>query len=280
MSNILVLGAGGLLGEALVEFLISKGHTVGALSRTLSQERCGGAKAYAVDILDFEALSDIVALYDIVINCTGQISDPINGCLLSNTEGTKNIVKAVERHDKRVIHVSSVSVYGEARYANEQSALNPQTPYASMKCFSEFLIKEELKDYAILRVSNLFGENQKKGIINYLTQSYLHDRPDIHFDNRGDLKRYYIHTLDMADIVEKTITQELTGIYNVIGPEILSIKELVGRFEDILDYRFNVSYNDGAAKENIDVIDDAKIRELIPLEYLRDISAYIKGLKI
>lgn len=279
MNKILILGASGLLGQALVEFLTSKNYTIGVISREVVYHEDSGIKVYAINILDYDSLESVIKEYGTIINCTGQVSNPINECLLTNTKGINNIVKAVKKYDKKLIHISSVSVYGTAEYVNEDSALNPQTPYGSSKCFSEFLIQSDLDKYTILRVSNLFGINQKKGIINYLTESYLADAPNVHFNNNGDLKRYYIHTEDTACIIEKIMSKDITGIYNIIGAELLSIKNLVEKFESILDYKFQVAYTNSLPLENIDIIDDSKIKKLIKQEYKMDITKYIKNLR-
>lgn len=280
MNSVLILGASGLLGNALVDFLASENYTIGVISREVTYHEDSGIKVYAVNILDFDSLASVIKEYNTIINCTGQVTNPINECLLTNTTGMNNIVKAVKEYDKKLIHISSVAVYGTADYVNEESELNPQTPYGSIKCFAEFLIQSNLSKYTILRISNLFGINQKKGIINYLTENYLANTPDVHFNNNGNLKRYYIHTEDASSVIEKIMNQELTGIYNILGKDQFTIKELVANFEQILGYSFCVSYTNNIPLENINIIDDSKIKSYIEQKYKVSIFDYIKNLKL
>lgn len=280
MSSVLILGASGLLGGALVELLARKKYSIGVISREVVYREGSGIKVYAINILDYNSLVSVIKEYSIIINCTGQVTNPINECLLTNTKGINNIVQAVKKYNKRLIHISSVSVYGTSVYVNEDSELNPQTPYGSIKCFSEFLIQSNLSEYTILRISNLFGLNQKKGIINYLTESYLANKHDVNFNNNGNLKRYYIHTEDISCIIEKIIKKELLGVYNVLGKEQFTIIELVSMFEQILEYSFNATYTTNLPMENVDTIDDSKIKSHIEHKYKVTMVDYIKSMKL
>ncbi|MEA1893582.1 MAG: NAD(P)-dependent oxidoreductase [Campylobacterota bacterium] len=277
-SKILILGSSGLLGQTLVEFFKQKNYSIGILSRKPMKYIEKNITAYAVNILDEKLLEPVIKEYDVIINCTGQITDPINQCLLLNTKGTTNIINAVKKSNKKLIHISSVSVYGTAEYVEEDSDLNPETPYGSMKSFSDYLIETNLTNYTILRVSNLFGKNQEKGIINYLTKSYLLDEKNLYFNNDGSLKRYYINIEDFALIVNEVMEQKIVGIYNIVGKDQLTIKELVAKFENILNYKYSVNYANTSSIENIETIDTNKIDTLIHQNFKTSIESFIKDL--
>ncbi len=279
-KKILILGSSGLLGQTLVDFFKQKNYLIGVVSRKPIEYMGKNITIYAVNILDAKLLEPIIEEYDVIINCTGQITNPINQCLLLNTKGITNIIDAVKKYNKKLVHVSSISVYGTADYVNEDSDLNPETPYGSMKYFSDYLIETNLTNYTILRVSNLFGKNQKKGIINYLTKSYLSDENDLYFNNDGSLKRYYLNIEDFTLIVNEVMKREMIGIYNIVGKDQLTIKELVAKFEDILNYKFNVNYIDTPSIENIETIDTSKIDALINRNYKVGIESFIWDLKI
>ncbi|NQY23164.1 MAG: NAD-dependent epimerase/dehydratase family protein [Campylobacteraceae bacterium] len=278
-KKILILGASGLLGQSLVDLFKEKEYVIGALSRNSLEYTDKNINIYNIDILDYLLLEEVIKEYDIIVNCTGQITNPINQCLLLNTSGITNIINAVEKYNKKFIHISSVSVYGSTEYASEVSKLNPETPYATMKYFSDYLIEQRLKNYAILRVSNLFGKNQQKGIINYLTKSYLNNTYKLDFNNNGTLKRYYLHIEDFVSTIDKIIQKDIKGIYNIIGTDQLTIKELVLMFEVILNIKFNIDYTDDISLENIENIDCNKINTQILLDYKINVEKYIKGLK-
>ncbi|MDP0561655.1 MAG: NAD(P)-dependent oxidoreductase [Candidatus Endonucleobacter sp. (ex Gigantidas childressi)] len=280
MNKILVLGASGLLGRVLVDFFKQKNNLVGAVSRKPIGYTEKNITAYVASILDCISLDSIIKEYDVIINCTGQITSPINQCLLLNTDGIANIVDAVAKYNKKLIHISSVSVYGTADYVNEDSNVNPETSYGSMKYFSDYLVEARLTNYTILRVSNLFGRNQKKGVINYVIKSYLSNKKDLYFNNNGDLKRYYLHVEDFALIIHEVMSRDIVGLYNVVGKDQLTIKELVAKLGSILDFKFNVNYTDIPSVENIERIDTGKIDNLINQNYKTDIENFIVDLRI
>ncbi len=277
-NKVLILGASGLLGQTLVKFFKDKNYSIGTFSRKSLEYLDTNINVYSGDILDYEVLEKVVKKYDIVINCTGQITNPINQCLALNTRGISNIIRAIKKYNKKLIHISSMSIYGTSNYVNEESSLNPETPYATMKSFSDYLIMEQLTDYTILRVSNLFGKNQKKGIINYLTKSYLSNTKDLYFNNNGNLKRYYLHIEDLSQVIDKIIQKKTQGIYNIIGEDQLTIKQLILMFEEVLNYKFNIVYEEISAMENIDNADCSKLNNHILLEYKINVKKYITGL--
>ena len=92
MNNVLILGASGLLGQTLVRHFVANKFRIGALSRGYKNYSNGLINSHAVDVLDFKELDLIVAQYDIIINCIGQITYPIEDCIKLNSVGVKNII--------------------------------------------------------------------------------------------------------------------------------------------------------------------------------------------
>jgi len=277
MSNVLVIGASGFLGQAIVKKLTEKGESVGALSRNPEYSKNKLIKQHSVDILNEEEIETIVSEYNVIINCTGQISNPIHQCLMHNTDGIRNIVLAVKKYNKKIIHFSSVSVYGSSKYVNEKSVLNPETVYGSLKCFSEYIINKEISNSLILRVSNLYGQGQSKGIMSYLTKQYLSDRKTLYFNNNGEMFRYYLNVDDLASVVYRLIKNDrVFGVFNVVGPCGLTIKDLVLKFENILNYRFIVDYQNTKPIENISRVDNNKILYLLGNNFESNVDSYIR----
>ncbi len=99
------------------------------------------------------------------------------------------------------------------------------------------------------------------------------------FNNNGTLKRYYLHIEDFVSTIDKIIQKDIKGIYNIIGTDQLTIKELVLMFEVILNIKFNIDYTDDISLENIENIDCNKINTQILLDYKINVEKYIKGLK-
>lgn len=276
MNKVLILGGSGLLGSSLASYFLKRKFQVGILSRTISNYKNNNVKSYQVDILEYKDLEQIFREYDVVINCIGQITKPSGLCLQLNTKGIDKIIKAVRLSGIHLIHISTVSVYGTSKIANEENELNPESIYGAIKCFAEFQIKQNLENYVILRVSNLFGITQTKGILAYILRTYKNREKDLYFDNKGTLKRHYLHVDDLSIIIGRVLDNHLIGVYNVVGDDFFNIKELINIVENTLNYSFSVHYEDNEPIENIESIQTKKI--LQGFKY-KSIVTYLKEIK-
>ena len=278
MNKIFILGGSGLLGKYLIRHFLSKNFEVGSLSRH-DNEVSLGCLNYQVDILDYTKLEPLIAKYDIIINCTGQITNPISDCIMLNTQGIQNIINAVKKHKKYLIHFSTVAVYGSSlTTATEESKINPESVYGAIKYFAEYQIKQNLASCAILRISNLYSKDQTKGVFGYLLRSFYNDEKKLYFNNNGSLKRYYLHIDDLSNIVSEVLKKELHGIYNVIGNDFITIKELIAYFEKVLNYSFKVQYDNNKPIENIVSIDNSKLTKEINYSFNKSIDKYLEEL--
>ena len=278
MNKVLIIGASGLLGRSLVEFFVSNNFQVGALSRNCDNQN-DKFNNYSVDVLDYEHLEFVVAQYDIVVNCIGQITNPIHECVSLNTKGVKNIIDAVKKNGNYLIHLSTVSVYGSSSAVTEGSPVNPESVYGSLKYFAEYQISQNLTNYAVLRISNLYGKGQVKGILGYILRSFRNNEKALFFNNDGSLKRYYLHIDDLSSIVKLIIDKRVKGIYNVIGSDLLTIKQLVALCEKALDYCFDVQYEIKRPIENIDRVDNSKLKKQVDCFLQHNIEEYLQELK-
>ncbi len=280
MSNVLVIGASGFLGNTLIDYFQNLPSVkTGALSRSPIHFYSNNVQDLCIDVLDYDALDVAIKKYDVIINCSGQISTPISKCLTLNTKGIENIVNAVKKYNKKLIHISTVSVYGSSLLVNEKSEVNPETVYGSIKYFAEHLIFSSLDDYLILRVSNLFGRLQKRGIINYLESSYKENDKKIFFNNDGSMKRYYLNVEDLAEVITQIYNKKICGIYNIVGNDCFTIKDIVKKFANLLHYEFDVLYDSIKPKDNIDKIDATKFKSLGISFHQSGLEDYIRNIK-
>ena len=278
MNKVLILGGSGLLGQSLVQYFINHNFQVGALSRHCKSKNNRFIN-YAVDVLNYEKLELVVSQYDFVINCIGQITNPIHECVSINTKGIKNIVEAVKKNGNYLIHLSTVSVYGSLSTVTEETAVEPESVYGSLKYFSEYQISQNLTNYVILRISNLYGKFQVKGILGYILRSFHNNEKALFFNNDGSLKRYYLHIDDLSSIIKLILYKRLKGIYNLIGSDFLTIKQLITLSEKVLDYSFDVQYEAKRPIENIDKVDNSKLEEQVDCLLQHNIENYLKEFK-
>ena len=266
-DRIIVLGGSGFLGSHIIQALEGDGSyevTCGDLVRNDSLN-CDYIK---LDILDINDITKKLNNFDIIVNCIGQVTTPFNICFKLNTDGTSNLAKALTGKIARLIHISTVAVYGSAETCNEENQLNPETNYATAKAFAEQILLRNYKHkrLTILRLSNLYGRRQMKGVFAYLLRSYHSDRK-LRFNNNGTLTRSFMHVEDCADIIGEVVkNSKVTGVFNIKGHETYSVKELVQEFENRFEMVFEKSFRQTLSWENIKYLNDSKLKSSINLQ--------------
>lgn len=276
--KILILGSSGYLGDELYKKLsaIEYFNVFGA--DILPSKKIPNERYFSINVLikdDFNKLDDD---FDFFINCTGQISGFSAKSYELNTNGIQNIIEHINKSRSKLIQISTLSVFGSSKtIIDEESNINPQTPYASFKSFAEFQIKNQIKDdrYLIIRLSNLYGNNQPKGLLAYLKKCY-HNGEEIYINNNGDLKRYYLHIEDAIDIILKLIQSNKTGLFNAVGPDHLSIKQLIALFNNAYSYQAEVIYEKTKPWENVIEVNMSKLIKAINYNYKFNLDSFIK----
>ena len=258
-NKILIIGGGGFLGQALMKPLLEKEvpFYYADLVPVLGMEKY----FIPLDVLNTSDFENLETNFTAVINLTGQVSNPSNLCFELNTNGLCNIIDFVEKNDIILIQVSTISVYGSSNEAvNEDSKLNPETTYGSLKAVAEFLIRSKLSQdkFSIIRLSNLYGDNQQKGVLAYLLRSLKQDE-EIRFNNDGFLKRYFLNVEDAANMIVKIGTNFKCGVYNYLGNDVLSIKDLIRLLEQISNKTLLVFYENSKPWENLSKVSSTKI---------------------
>lgn len=277
-ERILVLGGTGFLGSHIVSKLSQEGFlNVFSAARNIDPRFYDQVNNIKLDILNYQDVLDKIQSYSILINCVGQISNPINNCFVVNTLGLSNLTKAALYNNVKVIHLSTVSVYGTSKKVTEHSPVNPETPYAACKAFAEYTLLSKLNNskLSILRLSNVYGDNTRNGLIPYLINAYS-TGSTIKINNDGSLFRYYLHIDDLSNIISEFIKKgSPSGIFNISGKKGYTIKKLIKLFSIKMNKKVRVLYEPYKPVENIEEIDISKIRKIIAINYLNSLEGYL-----
>ena len=230
-KSVLILGGTGFLGQNLTKVLVSDGYQVDSHDSSLN-------------VLNYELLDKHLTKhkYSIVINAAGQVTKPIDQCRLQNTKGVQNIVNLQKKFKFKLVHISSLL------------ALNPESKYAQIKAKAETLITSNLQsnDYLIIRLSNLYGPGQKKGLITYLLTQIKSKKTQLQFnDNNGSLSRYFLHINDASQNINKMLKNQQDGIINLPGPDKYNLKHLLTLINQISDLNINAQFSTKKPHDNI-----------------------------
>lgn len=259
MSSALITGGAGFIGSHLSELLLDRGVEVFVLDdlstgseRNVAHLRDRRDFHLIVDsVLKSSVVNELVHRCDVVYHLAAAVGvrliveEPVH-TLVTNIQGTENVLDHCNRFGKRVLVASTSEVYGDRR---EPEALDEESrrmygpttarrwAYAESKALDEFLAlayhQERGLDCVIVRLFNTVGPRQSGQygmVIPRFVTSALAGRPiEIHGD--GTQTRCFCHVQDtiraLAGLMETT---SISGeIYNVGSTERVTINELAQR---------------------------------------------------
>ena len=181
MYKVLVTGADGFIGSHLVEFLVSKGIKVKALSQYNSFNNWGWLEdvncrehieIISGDIRDPFFCKEMISGVDCIFHLAALIAIPYSytapqSYVETNITGTLNVCQAAkELGGIRVIHTSTSEVYGTAHYVpiDEKHPLQPQSPYSASKIGADAMALSYYNAFelpvTIARPFNTYGPRQ------------------------------------------------------------------------------------------------------------------------
>ena len=255
----LVTGGAGFIGSHLSELLLEQDWEVFALDdvSTGSQENV----AHLLEREDFHlvvesvlspsVVSELVHKCDIVYHLAAVVGVQLiveqpGHTLLTNIQGTENVLEYCTKFGKRVLVASSSEVYGdhpEEQLLSEDARriYGPTTArrwaYADSKAIDEFLAlawhEERDLDCVIVRLFNTVGPRQSAQygmVIPRFVQAALAGRPlEVHGD--GTQTRCFCHVADTVRGLRGLMDEPATSgeLYNVGSQERIAIRDLAER---------------------------------------------------
>ena len=154
--RIVVTGATGFVGSALVKELVRRGATVTALVRPSSAYHSLvdlGVNLVQGDITQPTTLTGLFDEADCVIHAAGMLGQagvPEKVYYKIHVEGTRNILSELSRlpNPPRLLHVSSPGVLGpitSSEPADEKAPHAPSNPYGRSKATAEMVAREFIR---------------------------------------------------------------------------------------------------------------------------------------
>jgi dTDP-4-dehydrorhamnose reductase len=163
--KIVVLGAGGQLGRAMVQH-VTRDHNVVAWTRA------------DVDITNPDALGAALrtATPEAVINCAAfarvdEAEDAPAEALAANAWAVRDLARLSRAMHFTLMHYSTDFVFDgvESAPRRETDSVNPRGVYATSKLIGEWFAAEAPREY-VLRVESLFGGDRTKSSVDVLLQ--------------------------------------------------------------------------------------------------------------
>lgn len=247
----LVTGGAGFIGSHIVEECLRQGLEVVSIDNyfagkkenlKLLHEQYPKLEEYNCDVTDYEGLKKYMEGVDIIFHEAASkkticLNDPRKD-LLINAGGTFNILElARDFKVKKVIHASSGSVYGEAKYfpQDEDHPVNPTSYYGVSKLAGEKYVRAFCDlydmDCTILRYFHVYGPRQESsdvgGVVSIFGRRVLNGQaPKIYGD--GSQERSFTYVKDVVGINMMVAETEKTRgeAYNCASGISVTIEEL------------------------------------------------------
>ncbi|HEY0978637.1 MAG TPA: SDR family oxidoreductase [Flavobacteriales bacterium] len=244
--RILITGSNGLLGQKLVA-LLRHDPAVELLATSRGADRTPDPleeRYVALDITDGPAVDAVFDRYrpQVVIHTAAMTNvdacevDP-SACELQNVTATRHLVQAAKRVDAHFIFLSTDFIFdGRNGPYRETDATAPLSVYGHSKLEGERLVQESgLAKWAIARTIIVFGIAQglsRSNVVLWAKGALEKGQPINVVDDQ-----WRMPTLaeDLAAGCIAIADRGATGIYNLSGPDGMSILELVQRVARFFD---------------------------------------------
>lgn len=267
--KILVTGAAGFIGAALVERLVNNDHSVVGIDNmndyyevSLKRNRLAEISSehfhfVEMDLCDREAINSLFAKqqFDVVVNLAAQagvrysIENP-NAYIDSNLVGFGNILEGCRNHGQpHLVYASSSSVYGKNKhfpFAEVDRVDNPVSLYAATKKANELMAHSYFDLYGIrctgLRFFTVYGPWGRPDMAPFLFAARMLRGESIKVFNEGNMLRDFTYIDDIIEGVVR-ITESNSApnnerycIYNIGRGEPIELM----RFIEVLGDNLNV----------------------------------------
>ncbi|MFZ1321804.1 MAG: SDR family oxidoreductase [Ignavibacteria bacterium] len=242
--KIFITGSNGLLGQAVTTVFTRETDHELILSSVEENSYLDYNHTYCeLDITSKEDVKKLIGYYepDIIINCAAFTN--VDKCETErelswkiNVDGVKNLIIAAKKYDAKIIHFSTDYVFdGKNGPYTEVSKPNPVSFYGREKLASENALITSDINFAIIRTLVLYGigNKVKPNFALWMIEELRNNRPvNIVTDQISNMTMID----DLAYGAMKIAEKDVTGIYNISGPDILSRYDFALKLCEVFKY--------------------------------------------
>lgn len=244
-KRVIVTGASGFIGGALVKEFINQKIEVIAIDRKRNKEF--NCKQLSLDLKKSGNLDNLIKSNTIIFhfsadaNVSKSVENPISN-FEDNVISTIQILESARKHKAALIFPSTAAVFdpGNNLPLLENSIIKPTSPYGASKiaceayCYSYF--RSYGLDVKIARLFNVYGEGMKRFAIFDIINKLLINKNNINILGDGTQIRDYLH---IDDVIRGLILIANKGDsgedYNLASGIPVNIIELTKKISDLLN---------------------------------------------
>lgn len=202
----LIAGAKGMLGQDLVERVLSDGHDVVAVDRD------------EIDITDPASVAQVVKNVDVLVNVAAftavdKAEEEEAAAFTVNATGPEILARRCREIGARLVHISTDYVFGGEATSpyQEDELMEPKGAYGRTKAAGEWAVRVNTDDYLIVRTAWLYGAHGSSFPATMKRLADTHDTLNVVTDEVGQPT----WTVDLADLIVRLVDAEApSGIYH------------------------------------------------------------------
>lgn len=237
MEKVLVLGATGGTGKALVQELMARGIATIAFGRNqgaleILAKELGNPKKLELalgDVFQWESIREAAKTADIIFQAANV---PYQEMAAKSLLLAESVMKAAEANSQKIVFVDGIYVYGpNPGYAVEESyPRKPNSQKGKIRIEMENLIFSDRWKQSkplIVRLPDYYGPSSKNAYLNPTLEGLAFGKPAL-FIGDTSVKREYIYLPDAAKMIVNLASRESSygRNWNVPG-QVISAKEIV-----------------------------------------------------
>lgn len=236
--RVAVTGGGGFLGSSVVAGLAAAGHEVTSLDVREPEQAPTAWTARVLDVTDAAAVDRVLGEVrpEVVVHLASIVTPRKDSSRALehavDVEGTRHVLAACLAHGvRRIVVSSSGAAYGY--HADNPVPLREDDPLRGNEEFAyshhKRLVEEQLAslrvehpelEQVVLRIGTILGER----VDNQITA--LFERPRLLRIAGSDSPFVFIWDTDVVAIIERAVTGEATGAFNVAGDGAMTVPEI------------------------------------------------------
>jgi nucleoside-diphosphate-sugar epimerase len=219
-KHIVITGANGFIGLALVNYFCEKEYSVTALVRKIPLHSIANVN-YQLYSLESNSAMDFLTPNSILIHCAYSKKETLIHNEDVNEFATKHLLNEAQKHKlKQCVFISSISVLS-----------NSDSYYTRQKSKIESLFNHQ--NHIIIRPSLVIGND---GLF-YKTISKLKKTKILPLINGGNQPIYYVGIADLVKVIADAIEKNNSRIQIVSHPKPISYKEFYSKVANQLQFK-------------------------------------------
>lgn len=283
MKKVIVLGATGGMGYALVNELIERGIHVTTFARNNKKLHRYFGDNHAVtihegDVFSQTELNQAVKGNEIIFHA---INIPYGSWQARLPVITNNIIVAAKKHSAKLAIVDNIYSYGRSPgiKVNETTAKKPHTKKGKIRLEMEALYQKAEIPYLIAHFPDFYGPNVESSLLNFTLAKMINNQKAQYVGDQT-IAREHIFTPDGAKALVNLAMSEnaYDQNWNIPAYDVITGEEIIRIIRDVTNNEKKVSTISKNMLRFVGLF-NRQMREFVEMQYLNEEPVVLDGNK-